>query len=279
MAITHLLKNLEINPGLARLLLTRFIHDEVTRTGLGRAVIGLSGGIDSALSAYLAAEALGPENVLGVRMPYKTSSQDSLEHAGMVVEALGIQHETVDITPMVAPLFERFPDITPLRAGNAMARQRMIIVFDRSAAFGGLVVGTSNKTESLLGYTTLFGDSAAAIQPIGDLYKNQVRQLARSMGVPEAIVSKPPSADLWPGQTDEGELGYTYDEVDQLLCLLVDRRYTVEEAIEAGFPREFVEKVWNTVRKMHYKRHTPVIAKLSQRTIGYDFLYIRDWGT
>jgi NAD+ synthase len=261
------------------LLLTRFIHDEVTRTGLGRAVIGLSGGIDSSLSAYLAAEALGPENVLGVRMPYKSSSQDSLDHAGMVIEELGIQHETVDITPMVTPFLERFPDVTPLRAGNAMARQRMIIAFDRSAAFGGLVVGTSNKTESLLGYTTLFGDNAAAIQPIGDLYKNQVRQLARAMGVPEAIVSKPPSADLWPGQTDEGELGYTYDEVDQLLCLLVDRRYTVEEAIETGFPLEFVEKVWSTVRKMHYKRHAPVIAKLSQRTIGYDFLYIRDWGT
>jgi NAD+ synthase len=279
MSITHFLKDLEINTGLVRLLLTRFIHDEVTRTGLSRAVIGLSGGIDSSLSAYLAAEALGPGNVLGIRMPYKTSSQDSLDHAEMVVEALGIQQETVDITPMVTPLFERFPDITPLRAGNVMARQRMVIVFDRSAAFCGLVVGTSNKTESLLGYTTLFGDNAAAIQPIGDLYKRQVRQLARSMGVPEAIVAKPPSADLWPGQTDEGELGYTYDEVDQLLYLMVDRRYTSEEAIEAGFPREFVEKVWLTVKKMHYKRHMPVIAKLSQRTIGYDFLYVRDWGT
>lgn len=279
MAITHLLKNLEINTGLARLLLTRFIHDEVTRTGLERAVIALSGGIDSALVAYLMTEALGAENVLAARLPYKTSSQDSLNHAGMVIEKLGIQHETVDITPMVTPLFERFPDITPLRAGNIMARQRMIVIFDRSVAFGGLVVGTSNKTESLLGYTTLFGDNAAAIQPIGDLYKNQVRQLARAVGVPEVIINKPPSADLWPGQTDEGELGYTYDEVDQLLCLLVDRRYTVEEAIEAGFPREFVEKVWGTVRKTHYKRHTPVVAKLSQRTIGYDFLYIRDWGT
>jgi NAD+ synthase len=279
MSITHFVKDLAINTGLARLLLTRFIHDEVTRTGLTRAVIGLSGGIDSSLSAYLAAEALGPDNVLGVRMPYKTSSADSLEHAGMVIEALGIRHETVDITPMVTPLFERYPDMGPLRAGNAMARQRMIIVYDHSASFGGLVVGTSNKTESLLGYTTLFGDNAAAIQPIGDLYKNQVRQLARAMGVPEVIVSKPPSADLWPGQTDEGELGYSYDEVDQLLYLLVDRRYTPQEVVQAGFPREFVEKVWSTVKRTHFKRHTPVIAKLSQRTIGYDFLYIRDWGT
>ncbi|MBN1428982.1 MAG: NAD+ synthase [Anaerolineae bacterium] len=277
--MTNFLESLTINTDLAQRLLTRFIHDEVTRAGFRRAVIALSGGVDSALSAYLTADALGPENVLAVRMPYVTSSQESLDHAEMVVHALGIRHETIEITPMVTPLFERYPDMPPLRAGNVMARQRMLTVYDQSAAFDGLVVGTSNKTESLLGYTTLFGDSAAAIQPIGDLYKNQVRQLARTVGVPEVIVAKPPSADLWPGQTDEGELGYTYDDVDQLLYLLVDRRYAPEEAIGAGFPHEFVEKVWSTVRKTHYKRHAPVIAKLSQRTIGYDFLYIRDWGT
>ena len=279
MTITHVLDDLRINTDLARRALTAFIHDEISRVGFERAVIGLSGGIDSALSAYLAAEALGPENVLGIRMPYEASSQESLDHAQIVIDALGIQHDTVDITPMVKPLFERFPDMDSARQGNVMARQRMIVLYDQSVAFRGLVVGTSNKTETLLGYTTVFGDNAAAIQPIGDLYKNQVRQLARAMSVPDVIIDKAPSADLWPGQTDEGELGYTYDEADQLLYLLVDQRYTLEEAVEAGFPQALVERVWSTVRRMHYKRRLPVIAKLSTRTIGIDFLYMRDWNT
>ncbi len=279
MTASHILEQMRINTDLARCALVAFIRNEVTRTGFRRAVIGLSGGVDSSLVAYLTAEALGAENVLGIRMPYRTSSQDSLNHAMQVIETLGIQHDTVDITPMVEPLFERFPDITDLRRGNVMARQRMIVLYDRSAAFGGLVIGTSNKTETLLGYTTLFGDNAAALHPIGDLYKCQVRQLARAIGVPEEIVRKPPSADLWAGQTDEGELGYTYDEADQVLYLLVDKRYTFDEAVEAGLPRPLVEKVWRTVRTTQYKRRSPIIAKLSQRTVGHDFLYLRDWGT
>ncbi len=279
MAITQFLNNLEINTDLARRLLVSFIREEVTRTGFSRAVIGLSGGIDSALVAFLTAEALGPDNVKGFRMPYKKSSQASLDHAGLAIEALGIQHDTVEITPMVDPLLERFPDMAPLRAGNIMARMRMVVLYDQSAAFNGLVIGTGNKTEALLGYSTLYGDSAAAMHPIGDLYKAQVRQLARAMGVPDVIVDKPPSADLWPGQTDEAELGYSYDDADQLLYLLIDRRYKLEEAVEAGFPREFVEKVWQSVRRSHYKRVPAIIPKLSQRTIGQDFLYLRDWGT
>lgn len=279
MPITQYLDKLTINTALARRILVDFIRDEVGRTGFSKAVVGLSGGVDSSLVAFLAAEALGPQNVLGVRMPYRTSASESSDHGGLVIQALGIQSETVEITAMVEPLFALYPDITPLRTGNVMARQRMIILYDRSAAFQGLVVGTSNKTESLLGYTTQFGDNAAAIQPIGDLYKNQVRQLARAVGVPEVIVGKPPSADLWPGQTDEGELGYTYDDADQLLFLLVDRRYKLEEAVKAGFKADFVDMLWKRVRQMHYKRHLPVIAKLSQRTVGYDFLYMRDWGT
>jgi NAD+ synthase len=155
----------------------------------------------------------------------------------------------------------------------------MIVLYDQSMAFDGLVVGTSNKTETLLGYTTLFGDNAAAILPIGDLYKAQVRQLSRALGVPDVIVDKAPSADLWPGQTDEGELGYTYDDADQLLYLLVNLRYTLDEAVEAGFPRDLVDRVWRTVQRMHYKRRPPAIAKLSTRTIGIDFLYMRDWNT
>jgi len=276
-AISQFLHDLDINTALAQRLIVDFIREEIVGVGFSRAVLGVSGGVDSALVAYLTAEALGPENVLALLMPYKSSAQISLDHAKLVVEKLGVRHDVVEITPMVDPLLARFPDITPLRAGNIMARQRMIILFDQSVAFGGLVVGTSNKTESLLGYTTLYGDNAAAIHPIGDLYKYQVRQLARAVGVPEEIITKPPSADLWPGQTDEGELGYTYDEVDQLLYLLVDRRYKLEEAIEAGFPPDFVRKVWQTVRRMHYKRRLPIVMKLSQRTIGHDFLYLRDW--
>ncbi|HQE20093.1 MAG TPA: NAD+ synthase, partial [Aggregatilineales bacterium] len=221
----------------------------------------------------------GPENVLAIRMPYRTSSPESLEHAQLVIDALGVRHDTVDITPMVEPLFERFPDMDASRRGNVMARQRMIILFDQSAAWNALVVGTSNKTETLLGYTTIYGDNAAAIQPIADLYKAQVRQLARAVGVPEAIVNKAPSADLWPGQTDEGELGYTYDQADQVLYLLVDRHYTLDDAVEAGFPRDLVERVWRTVQRNQFKRELPVVAKLSRRTIGHDFLYLRDWGT
>jgi len=276
---TDVLSQLKLNTDLARRVITLFIRKEITRVGFKRAVLGLSGGLDSALVAYLTAEALGPENVLAIRMPYRTSSPESLEHAQLVIDALGVRHDTVDITPMVEPLFERFPDMDASRRGNVMARQRMIILFDQSAAWNALVVGTSNKTETLLGYTTIYGDNAAAIQPIADLYKAQVRQLARAVGVPEAIVNKAPSADLWPGQTDEGELGYTYDQADQVLYLLVDRHYTLDDAVEAGFPRELVERVWRTVQRNQFKRELPVVAKLSRRTIGHDFLYLRDWGT
>ncbi len=271
--------DLTINTDLARTILTGFIHSEITRAGFSRAVIGLSGGIDSALSCYLAAEALGPENVLAVCMPYKTSSPASLEHATMVIDALGVQSLTVPITGMVDPLFERFPEANSMRRGNAMARARMIVLYDQSEAFRGLVVGTGNKTEILLGYTTLYGDSANALNPVGDLYKTQVRQLSRSLGVPQPIIEKPPSADLWADQTDEGELGFTYEEVDRLLYLLVDERYSPADCVEAGFDEAFVRKVVERVRRNHFKRILPPIAKLTNRTVGYDFLYLRDWGT
>lgn len=266
------------NTGLARKILVAFIHDEITKVGFERAVIGISGGIDSATIAYLAVEALGRENVLGLRLPHRVSSQNSLDDAQKIIDALEIVNDTVDITPMVEPLFERFPDITPLRKGNVMARQRMIILYDQSEAFGGLVIGTGNKTEILLGYTTLYGDSAAAMHPLGDLYKTQMRQLARDIGVPESIITKPPSADLWAGQTDEEELGYTYERVDRLLYLLVDERYSRKEAVEAGFDEVFVENVWARVRRNHFKRVPPLVCKISKRTIGHDFLYLRDWG-
>lgn len=271
--------NLTINTDLAHQILTGFIKTEVTRTGLSRAVIGLSGGIDSALSCVLAVEALGKDNVLAVRMPYKASSKDSLEHAQLLIDQLGIPSKTIEITDMVEPLFKLDSEISNARKGNIMARERMIVLYDQSEVFKGLVIGTSNKTEILLGYSTLYGDSASAMNPIGDLYKTQIRQLSRAMNIPAPIVDKPPSADLWFGQTDEKELGFTYEDVDKLLYLIVDQRYSPHEAIEAGFDEKFVHAVMNRVRRFQFKRMQPPIAKVSNRTIGYDFLYLRDWGT
>jgi NAD+ synthase len=273
------MSDLSIDTGLARKILTGFIKTEISRAGFSKAVLGLSGGIDSALACYLAAEALGAENVMAVRMPYKTSSQDSLDHAQLVIDALKVQSLTIPITEMVDPLINRFPEMDPRRKGNIMARQRMIILFDQSEAFKGLVIGTGNKTEILLGYSTLYGDSACAINPLGDLYKAQVRQLSRDMGVPAAIIDKAPSADLWVGQTDEKELGFTYEEADRILSLLIDQRYTPQECVDAGFSEDFVRAVIQRVRRNQFKRVLPPIAKLSNRTVGYDFLYLRDWGT
>jgi NAD+ synthase len=271
--------DLSINTDLARTILTGFIKSEITRMGFSHAVVGLSGGIDSALSCTLAAEALGAQNVLAVRMPYRTSSADSLQDAQTIIDQLGVQATTIEISAMVDPLIALCADMPERRRGNIMARQRMIVLYDQSEAFHGLVVGTGNKTEILLGYSTLFGDSASALNPLGDLYKTQVRQLSRALGVPEAIVAKAPSADLWSGQTDEGELGFTYAEVDKLLYLLIDQRYSPQDLVEAGYAESFVRSVVERVRRNQFKRVLPPIAKLSNRTIGYDFLYLRDWGT
>jgi len=271
--------DLTINSEVVQQILVGFIRSEISRAGFTRAVVNLSGGLDSSLSCYLAAEAMGAENVLALRLPYKSSAPESLEHAQMVIEALGVQSLTIPITDMADALIQRFPDMSRVRQGNIMARLRMIILYDQTEAFHGLAVGTGNKTEILLGYTTLYGDAACAINPLGDLYKTQIRQLAREIGIPAAIISKAPTADLWSGQTDEGELGFTYDEVDQLLFLLVDQRYKPEECVQAGFGESFVRAVIDKVRRNHFKRVMPPIAKLSNRTVGYDFLYLRDWGT
>ncbi len=273
-----LTSKLDIHPELATTVLKTFLRDEIRKVGIEHAVLGLSGGIDSAVACYLVAKAIGAHNVYAVRLPYRTSSQDSLDHAQLIIDDLKINSETVDITDMVDPLIDRTPGITDKRKGNVMARARMIVLFDRSAAHRALVVGTSNKTELLLGYGTLFGDMASALNPIGDLYKTQVRQLARALGVPQPIIDKPPSADLWLGQTDEAEMGLTYAEVDQLLYLLVDERYTIDDAVDAGFDRAYVDRVWRLIRTMHFKRRNPLIAKLSKRTVGIDFNYLRDWG-
>jgi NAD+ synthase len=212
-------------------------------------------------------------------MPYKSSAPESYEHAELVARATGVRERTLPVTPMADALFELIPDAGSIRRGNVFARLRMILLYDQSADFQGLVIGTGNKTEILLGYTTLYGDSASALNPLGDLYKTQIRQLARAVGVPEVILAKPPSADLWLGQTDEGELGFTYEQVDRLLVLLVDGRYSPQACVEQGFSAAFVEQVLERIRRNQYKRLPPPIAKLSNRTLGYDFLYLRDWGT
>lgn len=271
--------DLTINTDVARQILTGFIRSEVTRAGFSRAVINLSGGLDSALSCVLAVQALGAENVLALRLPYRTSSPDSLEHAQLIIDRFLIPSETIDITDMVDPLIERDSNISNTRKGNIMARSRMIVLYDQSQVFNGLPIGTSNKTEILLGYTTMWGDMASALNPNGDLYKTQVRQLSRALGVPSVIIEKPPSADLWVGQTDEGELGFTYEEVDKLLYLLVDQRFSAQECVEEGFGEAFVYAVITRIRRNQFKRMMPPVAKLSNRTVGYDFLYLRDWGT
>jgi NAD+ synthase len=269
---------LRINPELVRAILVGFVRNEIRKVGFERVILGLSGGVDSSLVATLAAEALGPANVLALIMPYRTSDPNSKGDALQVAGQLGIEHREIDISPQVDAYFERFPDADQKRRGNKMARERMSILYDQSWSWRALVIGTSNKTELLLGYGTIYGDMASAINPIGDLYKTQVWQLADALGVPTAIVQKAPSADLWTGQSDETELGFQYRMIDQLLYYLVERRYAVDELERLGFDEGFIENIMRRIRDNQYKRRLPVIAKLSSRTIDRDFRYPRDWG-
>jgi NAD+ synthase len=269
---------LRLNTRIVRDLLVRFLKDETTNAGFSNVVLGISGGVDSALAAALAVEAFGNEHVRGVMMPYRTSNPQSVKDALEVFGQLGIRPESVDITAMVDAycIAENVTD--SVRRGNIMARARMIVLYDISAREKALVVGTSNKTEIMVGYGTLHGDTACAINPLGDLYKTQVWQLAEAVGVPKHIISKAPTADLWEGQTDEGELGISYKPVDEILFQIVDERRTDDEILQMKFDASLIARVRELIRKNQFKRRPPLIAKISYRTVNVDFNYARDWG-
>ncbi|QDU65003.1 NAD+ synthase [Engelhardtia mirabilis] len=268
---------LDVQVDLVEALLLRFLREELGAAGLSRAVIGLSGGVDSAVSAALAARALGPDAVLGVLMPYRSSNPDSVGDARLLAADLGIETREIEISEMADAYFGVAQVEDPTRRGNVMARCRMTILYDLSVEWRGLVIGTSNKTEMLLGYSTQFGDGAHAVNPLGDLYKHQVFQLARHLGVRASIVEKPPSADLFEGQTDEDDLGFSYAHADAVLYSMVDQRWNREELLAAGHAPQVVDAIARRVVRNQYKRLPPVIAKLSERTINQDFRYLRDW--
>ncbi len=258
-------------------ILKAFLFNELRKFGFTSVVLGLSGGIDSAVVCELAVRALGRENVLGLMMPYASSSAESIEHAELMVKKLGIQAEEMPITAVVDAFFSSVPENQLLRRGNIMARTRMIMLYDISARDGRLVTGTSNKTELLLGYGTLFGDMASAINPIGDLYKTQIRGLARHLAIPELLIVKAPSADLWEGQSDEDDLGFSYEAVDLLLYMMLEKRMDKQAILDEGIEESFYDRVRKMVVRNQYKRMMPVIAKISGRTPGIDFRYARDW--
>ncbi len=269
---------LKINPKTVSDILIRFLYEEISKIGLKRGVLGLSGGVDSAVVACLLSRALGPENVYALIMPYRLSNPQSREHAEKLARQLKINYFIKDISPMVDAFFAEEPDADQVRRGNKMARERMCFLYDYSAKYQALVIGTSNKTELLLGYGTIHGDLASAINPIGDLYKSQIWQLAEYLGVPGEIIEKPPSADLWVGQTDEQELGYSYQEIDRLLYYMVDLRYSTEMLLELGYSENTIKDIYSRMQRSQFKRRPPVIAKISYRTINQDYRYSRDWG-
>ena len=267
-----------IDTGVARRIISEFIRGQLEQTGFSKLILALSGGLDSALVAYLAVEAIGPDNLLCLMLPYRTSSPESQADAEEVIRRLGCHSRLIDITPIVDGYLGSSiggEDVSSLRRGNLAARARMMTLYDQSVPWQALVIGTGNKTEALMGYSTHFGDDAFAFDPIGDLYKSQVRQLSEEMDVPEPILRKPPTADLWAGQTDEQELGLPYDELDRLLYWMVDRRYTDDQLVAKGFDMDQIERIQRQIARTEFKRQVPPVAKLTTRTPGVDYLYPR----
>lgn len=271
------MKLLEINCSLVRRLLVQFIREHTEKQGFPKVVVGLSGGLDSTVAVYLAIEALGKDNCVGVFLPHQVSHPSSLKDAQEIATDLQISTRLVDISPMVEAFRSAFDTITGLQLGNIMARCRMIALYQISAEENALVLGTSNKSEILMGYGTLYGDLGYAFDPLGDLYKTQIRQLAEHLGVPEKILKKVPSADLWEGQSDEDELGVTYAEADRFFIRWVDGRYNRDELLAEGFSPEFTDRIMRQVISQQFKRTMPPIPKITSRTFGADFLYPRDW--
>jgi NAD+ synthase len=270
-------QDLHLNYELVESILIAFLRNEIRKFGFRSVVLGLSGGIDSAVVCELAVRALGPENVRAILMPYRTSSPESLDHARLMVGRLGVRSEEMPVTGIVDAFFSGREEAGCLRRGNMMARARMLTLYDVSARDGSLVLGTSNKTELLLGYGTLFGDMSSAVNPVGDLYKTQIRGLARHLGIPAILIDKQPSADLWQGQSDEEDLGFSYEAVDRLLYMMLEKRMDREAILAQGVEEPFYRKVRVMVVRSQYKRMMPVIAKISDRTPGIDFRYARDW--
>lgn len=267
----------ELDCKLIENVLVRFIADSIRKNGFENGIVGVSGGIDSAVVLALTCKALGPDHAYALLMPYKTSSPESLEHGRNLCESLGVRYEIIGITPMIDAYFSCCPSENPLAIGNKCARERMSILYDHSLRKKALVVGTSNKSEILIGYCTLYGDSAAAFLPIGDLYKTQIFQFARYLGIHKEIINKKPSADLWQNQTDEGEIGLTYAELDEILYRMVDRRKSKMEMLAEGFSATTLDSVADKIIRSQYKRTMPPIVKIHPRTVGIDFRYLRDW--
>jgi NAD+ synthase len=268
---------LRIRCDLVEKILVSFIRDSIYKNGFKNAIVGVSGGLDSAVVLALCRKALGARHTFALLLPYRVSAAESLEHGKLVCDRFKVAHEVIDISPAVDAYFDRFPAENRLQIGNKCARERMSVLYDFSVRKKALVAGTSNKSELLVGYSTQFGDSAAAFLPIGDLYKTQVFELARHLGIPEAIVDKKPSADLWPGQTDEGEIGVTYRDLDIILHLMVDKRCDEGEIVERGFKLALVRRINKMIAASQFKRTMPPVCKLHPRTVGIDFRYLRDW--
>ncbi len=275
------MENLAINCNRVTRILVEFIRKGIKNSGFQRAVLGLSGGIDSTVVAYLAVEALGdPHNVYALILPYKSYQSESVKDARLIAKKLRINSQIIRIEPMIEEYFRNFSrriipspavlggegaqvkELEYLRKGNKMARERMSILYDWALSLRALVLGTSNKTELNMGYFTKYGDGGVDLEPLGGLYKTQVRQLARYLGVPQPIINRRPSAGLWPGQTDEGELGINYEELDRILYCMLEKKYSVKKILTLGFSVENIEKVKNFVKNSEHKRRLPPVAKI-----------------